>query len=73
MTISTDRMLRLALLTLSAGLWITALPAVARGIIDPAFTTDLLTAGSLCVGAILHTLSLILLASMFERSWRKWP
>ena len=39
MTISTDRMVRLALLTLSAGLWITALPAVARGIIDPAFTT----------------------------------
>ena len=45
MAISSDRMFRVLLLMVGVGLWVAALPTFARGIIAPAFTRDLLSAG----------------------------
>ena len=73
MAISSDRMFRLLLLMVCVGLWVAALPAFARGIVGPAFTRDLLSAGALSVAVVLHTLGVILLASLVERSGRSWP
>ena len=72
MTISTDRMFRVLLLIVCVGLWIAALPAFARGIVGPAVTRDVVAAGSISVAVVFHTLSLILLASIVERSGRSW-
>ena len=68
MTMSNDRLFRVTLLIVCVGLWAVAFPAFARGIVGPAVTRDLVTAGTLSVAAIFHTLSLILFASIYERS-----
>ncbi len=60
MTMSNDRLFRVTLLIVCVGLWVVALPSFARGIIGPAVTRDLVTAGTLSVAAIFHTLSVIL-------------
>jgi hypothetical protein len=73
MTISSGRMFRVLLLIVCMSLWMTALPAFARGIVGPAFRRDLVTAGSLCVGVVFHTLSLVMLSPMLERAGRSWP
>ena len=73
MTISSDRMFRLLLLTFCVGLWAMALPTFARGIVGPALTRDLVTAGSVSVAFLFHTLGLILLGAIFERSRHPWP
>ena len=70
MTIPIDRMPRIVLLAICVGLWAAAVPAFAQGIVDSALTRDLVSAGLLGVGAICQSLSLILFASMFERSWK---
>ena len=68
MTMSNDRLFRVTLLIVCVGLWAVAFPAFARGIVGPAVTRDLVTAGTLSVAAIFHRLSLILFASIYERS-----
>ena len=68
MTMSNDRLFRVTLLIVCVGLWAVAFPTFARGIVGPAVTRDLVTAGTLSVAAIFHTLSLILFASIYERS-----
>ncbi len=73
MAISNDRLFRILLLVVCVGLWAVAFPAFARGIVGPAVTRDLVTAGTLSVAAIFHTLSVILFGSIFERSQRLWP
>ena len=73
MAISSDRMFRVLLLMVGVGLWVAALPTFARGIIAPAFTRDLLSAGSLSVAVVFHTLSVILLAAIVERRGRSGP
>ena len=73
MTMSNDRLFRVTLLIVCVGLWAVAFPAFARGIVGPAVTRDLVTAGTLSVAAIFHTLSVILFGSIFERSQRLWP
>ncbi len=72
MTISNDRLFRVTLLIVCVGLWLVALPPFAQGIIGPAVTRDLVTAGTLSVAVIFHTLSLILFASIYERSRHPW-
>ena len=72
MTISSDRMFRVLLLIVCVSLWMTALPAFARGVVGSAFTRDLVTAGSLSVGVVFQTLSLVMLSSMLERAGRSW-
>ena len=72
MTIFNDRLFRVMLLIVCVGLWVVALPPFARGIIGPAVTRDLVTAGTLSVAVIFHTLSLILFASIYERSRHPW-
>ncbi len=72
MTISNDRLFRVVLLIVCVGLWVAALPPFARGIIGPAVTRDLVAAGTLSIAAVFHTLSLILFASIFERSRHPW-
>lgn len=68
MTTSSDQMFRILILMACVGLWLAALPAFACGVVAPAFTRDLLTAESLGVGAVFHTLSVILFASRVGRS-----
>ena len=72
MTTSSDQMFRILILMVCVGLWLAALPAFARGIVGPAFTRDLLSAGSLSVAAVFHTLSVILFASLVGRSRYTW-
>ena len=72
MNISTDRIFRVLLLVVCVGFWVTALPAFARGIVNPAVTRDVVTAGAMSMAALLHTLSLVLLASIVERPVRPW-
>ena len=49
-----------------------AVPAMAKGIVGPAFTGDMTSAVALGLGAIAHTFSLILLGSLFVESGRQW-
>ena len=72
MAISNDQLFRMLLLVVSVGLWAVAFPAFARGIVGPAVTRDVVTAGSLSVAVVFHTLSVILLAAMCERSRHPW-
>lgn len=69
---TSDQMFRMLLLLVCVGLWVAALPAFARGIVGPAFTRDLLSAGSLGVAAVFHTLSVILFASLVGRHRHSW-
>ena len=72
MTMSNEQLVRVVLLIVCVALWVTALPVMSRGIVGSAFTRDLVSAGSFSVTLVFHTLSLILLGSMFERSGRSW-
>ncbi len=72
MTLASDRLFRVLLLLVCVGLWVVAFPAFARGIVSPAVTRDLVTAGTLSAAALFHTLSVILLGSIFERSRHPW-
>ncbi len=72
MAISNDRLVRILLLVVCIGLWAVAFPAFARGIVGPAVTRDLVTAGSLSVAVVFHTLSVILLGSICEHSRHPW-
>ena len=72
MTIFNDRLFRVTLLIVCVGFWVVALPPFARGIIGPAVTRDLVTAGTHSVAVVFHTLSVILLASICEHSRHPW-
>ena len=49
MTLASDRLFRVLLLIVCVGLWVVALPTFALGIVGPAVTRDVATAGSVSV------------------------
>ncbi len=68
MTLASDRLFRVLLLIVCVGLWVVALPKFALGIVGPAVTRDVATAGLVSVAVVFHTLSVILFGSLFERT-----
>ena len=72
MTISNEQLFRVVLLIVCVAFWAAALPAMTRGIVGNAFTNDMVSAGSLSVALVSHTLSVMLFGCVFEQSGRSW-
>ncbi len=68
MVISIDRMLRVILLTVCVGYWMAALPTLAHAFVGAAFERDFAVAGLVSSAAVFHTLGLVLLSAIFQRS-----
>ena len=72
MTMSNAQLFRFVLLVVGVACWVAALPAMSRGIVGHAFTSDMVGAGSLFVALGFHTLSVMLFGCIFERAGRSW-
>ncbi len=72
MAISIGTMLRGLLLTLCIGYWLAALPTMAHGFVGTVFASDFASAGLFSATAFFHTLGLILLGAIFERTVLPW-
>ena len=70
MLISAETLLRTVLLAVCVGYWLAALPALTGAFVVASFAGDLVVAGLVSSAVVFHTMGLVLLGGVFERTLR---